>query len=152
MKPKPSPFTWRDDPDVPDFPDAGLICVMDASCGLCAKGATWIARNDRDARFRIIPLQSPLGAALIRHFGMDPADPLSWLFLEDGMAHGSVDAMIRVGRQLGGTWRALGALRLLPRSLRDWAYGVIARNRYKLMGRADLCAMPDPAVQARLLQ
>ncbi len=147
-----APFSWRDDPAVPAFPDTGPVTVMDATCGLCARGAKWIARNDHAAEFRIIPLQSELGHAVMRHFGMDPSDPLSWLYLEDGLGYSSLDATIKVGARLGGVWRGLAALRVVPQGLRDWAYGVVARNRYKVMGRADLCGLPDADIQKRLLQ
>jgi predicted DCC family thiol-disulfide oxidoreductase YuxK len=152
MRPLNAAYSWRSDAAVPEFDDRGSLTVMDATCGLCARGAKWIARNDHDAAFRIIPVQSALGAGLLRHFGMAPEDPTSWLYLEDGLGHSSLDATIMVGRKLGGRWRGLEALRLIPKPLRDSAYGVVARNRYKVMGRADLCAMPDPDIQARLLR
>ncbi len=152
MQPLNAAYSWRGDAGVPEFDDAGSLTVMDATCGLCARGATWIARNDRAGAFRIIPVQSPLGAGLLRHFGMDPDDPLSWLYLEDGLGYSSLDATVRVGCRLGGRWRVLEALRVIPKPLRDAAYALVARNRYKIMGRADLCAMPDPDVQRRLLR
>jgi predicted DCC family thiol-disulfide oxidoreductase YuxK len=152
MKPFNQPYSWRDDATVPNFADQGSITVMDAQCGLCARGARWIARQDRAGEFRIVPLQSPLGAALMRHFNMDPEDPLSWLYLEDGRGYSSLDAMMRVGSRLGGVWRGLSALRLIPKPMRDVIYGSVARNRYRVMGRADLCNLPDPAVQARLMR
>lgn len=152
MTPLRSPFSWREDPEVPAFPDQGSITVMDATCGLCAKGAAWIARHDHAQAFRIIPLQSDLGCALMRHFGMNPDDPTSWLYLEDGQPFSSLDALIRVGATLGGPWKSLMILRLIPKSLRDFSYRLVARNRYRLMGRADLCALPDPDIQMRLLK
>lgn len=145
------PYSYRDDPAVPRFDDTGPRTVMDAHCALCARGARWIARNDRDEAFRIIPMQSALGAALFDHFGLDPDDPLSWLFIENGVAYTSLDAIMRVGDRLGGMFRLLSVMRVLPRPVQDRLYGVVARNRYRILGRADLCGLPDPAVQARLL-
>ena len=129
----------------------GPVAVMDAHCALCARGAAWIARNDRDAIFRIIPVQSELGQGLLTRHGLDPDDPASWLFLENGAAWTGLEALARVGWRLGGVWRGLAALRLLPRFVRGPLYRVVARNRYRMFGRADLCAMPDPEVQRRLL-
>ena len=147
-----APYSWRADGAVPEFPDMGPVTVMDATCGLCARGAAWIARNDSKSEFRIIPLQSDLGRALMTHFAMDPEDPLSWLYLEEGLGYSSLDATMKVGARMGGVWRVLGLLRVVPQAVRDWAYGLVARNRYKIMGRADLCSMPDADVQKRLLQ
>ena len=144
-------YSYRDAPDVPTFDDSGPVAVMDATCGLCAKGARWIAHNDRAQAFRIIPVQSALGGALARHYGQDPDDPVTWIVIEQGRAYGSLDAMIQVGRRFGGRWRILQGLRLIPRFLRDRAYLLVARNRYRIMGRADLCNLPDPEIQKRLI-
>jgi predicted DCC family thiol-disulfide oxidoreductase YuxK len=145
-------FSYRTDKSVPKFNDDGLRTVMDARCGLCAKGAKWIAKNDTLSEFRIIPLQSELGSTLMRHYGMDPDDPLSWLFIEDGLAYSSLDAVIRTGNRLGGKWKFLSVLRIFPRSLQDFVYGLVARNRYKFFGQTDMCSLPDPDIQKRLLQ
>lgn len=148
---KSDPFSHRLDARVPEFADGGLVCVMDARCALCARGAAWIARNDRADAFKIVPLQSDLGDALMRHYEMDPADPTSWLFLEEGHAYSSLDALMRVGVRLGGIWKGLTALRIIPKKVRDMMYRAVARNRYRMFGAADLCALPDPEVQKRLL-
>jgi predicted DCC family thiol-disulfide oxidoreductase YuxK len=146
------PYSFRQDGNVPGFGHTGPLCVMDAQCALCAGGARWIARNDHRHEFRIVPLQSVLGQALMRHYGMDPGDPTSWLFLSQGRAFGGLDALVMVGMQLGGVWQGLRLLRLIPRGPRDWMYRAVAKNRYRWFGKADLCQMPDPAVQERLLR
>jgi len=132
------------------MPEDKVIAVMDANCGLCARGAAWIARNDRADRFRIVPVQSVFGARLLRAEGLDPSDPASWLVIDAKGTHHGLDALIVAAGHLGGVNRALGLFRVLPAPLRRWLYGVVARNRYRVFGRADLCSLPDPAVQYRL--
>ncbi|NIZ59666.1 DUF393 domain-containing protein [Sedimentitalea sp. CY04] len=146
-----SRYSYRNDKTVPQFKDTGPLCVMDARCSLCARGAAWIARNDKTQAFRIIPMQSDLGGALLIHYSMDPEDPTSWLFLENGQGHASLDALIRVGQRLGGVWRLLSVLHILPGGLRDALYRTVARNRYRWFGTTDLCNLPDPEVQKRLM-
>nr|WP_322788868.1 DCC1-like thiol-disulfide oxidoreductase family protein [Aliiroseovarius halocynthiae] len=43
-------------------------------------------------------------------------------------------------------------LRLLPKPIRDWLYQRVARNRYRLFGHRDMCALPDPTFQKRLIR
>ena len=145
-------YSYRDDPDIPPFSDHGPVTVMDAHCAICARGARWIAHNDHREEFRIIPLQSALGNALMRHYDMDPNDPVSWLYLHQGLAYSSLDAAIRVGQRLGGKWKSLAVLRILPRTAQDWLYNLVARNRIRLAGTADLCNLPDSKVQKRLIK
>lgn len=147
-----SPHSHRQDVQVPKFEDEGPVVFMDGSCALCSRAARSIARLDRRAEFRICTTQSPLGQAVLIHYGLDPSDPQSWLYLEDGRAYTSLDAIIRAGRRLGGAGRLFGVLFMLPRGLQDWIYARIARNRYRFLGRADLCSIPDPEVSKRLLQ
>jgi len=49
-------------------------------------------------------------------------------------------------------WRLAGfLLRLVPRRLRDWGYGVVARTRYRIFGRYDACPLPTEDTRARFL-
>ena len=144
-------YSYRDDPAVPRFDDGGPVAIMDGDCTLCASGARIIARLDRQRVFRIGRTQSPIGAALVRHYGLEPDDPETWLFIEDGHAYSGMEAIIRIGTRLGGPARLLGAMRVLPRFAREWLYRRIARNRFRF-GRTDICALPDKELQARLLE
>ena len=145
------PYSYREDSAVPRFDDSGPAVFMDGACALCAGSARLIARLDRRGEFRICPIQSPLGTAVMRHYGLDPENPESWLYLEDGEAYPSLDGIIRAGRRLGGKGRWLGVLRPLPHPFQDWLYRRIARNRYAFFGREDMCAVPDPALARRIL-
>ena len=124
---------------------------MDALCALCAKAARWIARNDNKGEFLIIPLQSELGRKLMLDHGMDPEDPSSWLYMVDGQSYSSAEAFLHVARRLGGIWNIAAIFHIVPKPIMDWGYRLIARNRIRLLGRADLCNLPDPEVQKRLL-
>lgn len=146
------PYSYLTDTTVPAFRKTDVFTVMDAHCALCARGARWIAHNDSADAFGIVPLQSPLGNALMRHYGLDPNDPLSWLYVENGRAFTSLDAVIRVGTRLGGIWKILAVMRILPRFAQDFLYGLVARNRVRLSGTADLCNLPDPEIIRRLIQ
>jgi predicted DCC family thiol-disulfide oxidoreductase YuxK len=62
------------------------------------------------------------------------------------------DAVAAALELLHPPWRPVGwALRLVPRPLRDWGYGIVARFRYRLFGRYDTCPIPPPEQRSRLL-
>jgi predicted DCC family thiol-disulfide oxidoreductase YuxK len=145
------PYSYRGDPAVPGFDDRGPVVFMDGECVLCTRTARLIARLDRRGDFRICSVQSPLGQAMLMHHGLDPGDPDSWLYLVKGKAYGSLDAVIRAGKRLGGWGHAVRVLQILPRPAQDWLYRRIARNRYSVTGRTDMCAIPDESLKGRLL-
>lgn len=151
-----TPYSYREDTAVPAFDDSGPITFMDGECVLCTFGAKLIARFDKADAFKICRVQTPLGQAVLAHYGLSMDDPESWLLLVDGKAYTSMDAMIRAGRLVGGIGWLLQPLRLLPRAVQDWLYARIARNRYALFGRAelgrnDMCSVPDPRLRAKLM-
>jgi predicted DCC family thiol-disulfide oxidoreductase YuxK len=146
-----APYSYRTDSSVPPFPDDGALLVFDGVCVLCSATAKFILERDHAKRFRFTTAQSPLGQALFRHYGLDAQTFETNLVLFEGRAHGKLDTVILAGQLLGGVWRALGLLRVLPRPLGDWLYDRVARNRYRLFGRTQACMMPPPEWRERFI-
>ena len=147
----PKAYSYREDSGVPSFDDRVPIVFMDGECALCTSAARVIARLDKRGEFRICPIQSDLGQAILRHYGIDYGNPDSWIYLADGNAFASLDAVIEAGTRLCGLGQLLLAFMVLPRPVRDWLYRRIARNRYAIFGRTQMCAIPDAALKQRLL-
>ena len=133
-----------------------LIILYDGVCGLCNRLNLFVLARDRAGRFRFAALQGALAGEILARHGRDPR-ALDTLYLV--LAHGQADerllaksdAVLRILRELGGVWRATGALRLVPRWMRDRGYDLVARTRYRLFGRYDVCPLPDPGHRARFL-
>lgn len=152
MRPKlNAPYSWQTDPSVPEFAPSPILVVMDGECALCSAAARRIARLDQHNQVRITTSQSPLGQALLVHFDLEPDDPETWLLLTDGKAYGSLDAITRLFPRLSPLYAPLRAMRILPVRLQDWLYARIARNRYAIWGRGDMCALPDAELKQRLI-
>ncbi len=61
-------------------------------------------------------------------------------------------AVIAILAALPRPWPALSlVLSCVPRLLRDFAYGIVARWRYRIWGRLESCPIPTPAERARFL-
>jgi len=142
-------YSWRDDAAVPAFDDATPLFVFDGICVLCSTGAAFVMGRDREGRINMASAQSPLGAALYRHFAL-PIDD-SYLFLKDGHAFTKSRGFFELFDTLGGWWRLLKAARVLPERFRDWLYGRIAANRYRLFGKAGQCALLSEEQRRRLI-
>jgi predicted DCC family thiol-disulfide oxidoreductase YuxK len=152
MPPVPrAPYDYRSDPAVPHFPDDRPVIIFDGKCVLCSWFARFILRTDRAARFRLMAAQSDLGTALYRHFGLDPINYETYVLLEDGRAFFRSDASIRIFEGLGLPWRAATVGRLIPLSVRDAFYNVIARHRLQWFGARDACYLPNPSQADRFL-
>lgn len=128
------------------------IVVFDGVCNLCARSVRFILEHEGDQKLRFTPLQSQAGARLMRQFGLDPEEATTFVLIADSRPYVKSDAAIRVARYLRGGWKLLAFLKLAPRPVRDWAYDVIARNRYRWFGRRDACMVPTPEVRARFIE
>ncbi len=127
------------------------VAVLDGECALCTFGARLISIVDRRQRIKICPVQTDLGSALLRHYGIEPTDPESWLFIVDGRGWTSFDAWIKAGEACGGLGNLMRLFWIVPKPVRDWIYCWVARNRIALFGRADICSVPDARLRARLI-
>jgi predicted DCC family thiol-disulfide oxidoreductase YuxK len=145
------PYSYRDDPAVPVFADDKPAVIFDGLCALCSHSAAFVLRHDANATFRLLPAQSSLGAALYRHFGLDPQDYETMILLRHGVAHFKSEAAIRIAQGLGFPWSIAVIFRIVPLGLRDRLYAWIARNRFRWFGRRDTCYMPDSRFAGRML-
>lgn len=141
--------SWRDDPQVPEFDDGKALLIFDGVCVLCSSSSAFVMRRDKAGRINMASAQSPLGAALYRHVGLDSDH--SYLLLRDGRAFTKTAATFALLGALGGGWRLLNVGRVVPERFRDWLYDRIAANRYRWFGKADYCALLTPEQRARLL-
>ncbi|QYO68401.1 thiol-disulfide oxidoreductase DCC family protein [Leptolyngbya sp. 7M] len=92
-----------------------------------------------------------MGEALIEKHGIDPNETDSVVLIENGKAYTHSVAALRIARRLSGVWPACFGLIIIPRPLRDLAYRLFAKYRYRLFGRKDECMIPTPEIRARFL-
>ncbi|MEM7122112.1 MAG: DCC1-like thiol-disulfide oxidoreductase family protein [Pseudomonadota bacterium] len=146
-----APYAYRDDPAVPEFADDRPIIVFDGHCVLCSRWARFVLKHDRQGRYRLLPAQSPLGDALYRHLGLDPENYETNILIEDGRAWFKSEGSIRMAKGLGFPWSLAIAFAVLPRAWRDGLYDLVARNRFRLFGRREVCYLVDNDYRDRFL-
>ena len=127
------------------------LIVFDGECVLCSRTAGFVLKRDRARRFRLTTAQGQTGQRLYRELGL-PGDRFeTMLVVRDGRALTESDAALAIAAGLGWPWRAAAAARLVPRPLRDAAYRLVARNRYRWFGRRESCWAPTPDVADRIV-
>ncbi len=157
------------------------ILLYDGVCGLCNRLVQFVLRRDPEGIFRFAALQSGLARLILARHGADARDLDSVYLVvnseqDDERVLARSDAVIFILRQLGAAelrsagqpgaavptqtksrpglafWRLAGVLlRFIPRAVRDWGYGVVARNRYRVFGKYDSCPIPSQETRGRFL-
>ena len=136
------------------------LMLFDGLCGLCNDAVLWVIKHDHADRFRFAPQQSDLAAAILARHGIDREATLAsntvYLVLRPGSQHEQLltqsDVTVNLLLLLGGRQRVWGnMLRAVPRSARNAAYGLFARNRYRLTGRYEVCPLPTEAERMKFV-
>lgn len=60
-------------------------------------------------------------------------------------------AILQLFKYLGGIWRVFLVGYLIPREIRDSLYDVVARWRYRMFGRYEVCPIPPAESRSRFL-
>lgn len=133
------------------------ILLYDGVCGLCNRFVQFILRQDGRDRFRFASLQSTFAAQILARNNVTATDlDTFYVVTEPGQTTEHLllrsDAVIYALRELGDGWRFIGHLgELIPPPLRDAAYNLVARNRYRLFGKLDSCQLPNTRIRAKFL-
>lgn len=124
-------------------PRAGRVLVLfDGVCNLCNGTVQFIMQRDPHGRFCFASQQSAAGIAAYVRAGQTLPMPDSVIVIDDLGVSTHSAALLRICHQLGWPYRILLAGRLIPRRVRDWMYGYLARNRYRIFGRRETCSVP----------
>jgi|SRR5580698_11134927 predicted DCC family thiol-disulfide oxidoreductase YuxK len=133
------------------------ILLYDGVCGLCNRFVQFILHRDRNAIFHFAPLQGALAASILARHKASPTNlDTVYVVLNHELPNECLlsrsEAVLFVLKQLAGLWRPTASLlQLLPKFLRDAAYNAIARYRYSIFGRSEVCILPNDQDRHRFL-
>jgi predicted DCC family thiol-disulfide oxidoreductase YuxK len=124
-----------------EFQDTQAVVLIDGVCVLCSRWYRFVSARDQAHRFRFVAIQEPEGRVIAERHGIDPENPMTFILLEGDAAFVRSEAGLRILGQLPG-WRWTCLLRVIPSTVRDRLYDLVARNRYRWFGRLDVCILP----------
>jgi predicted DCC family thiol-disulfide oxidoreductase YuxK len=122
----------------------GPVLLFDGECGLCVRCVRLLLKADRRGRLRFAPLQSGVAQQFLRERELATADFDSAIFIPDWTRRRETalrfrsDAMLAAVREVGGAWRFVSWLQVVPRGWRDGVYCWVARRRRRFFGLGDV--------------
>ena len=73
------------------------------------------------------------------------------MFYSEGTLYAESDAVLQIVKFLKMPYSWSVVFRLVPRMVRDGAYRLIARNRYRWFGKRDTCRVPTVQEREKIL-
>ncbi len=128
------------------------IVIFDGVCNLCEFSVNFIFERDSAGQFYFTPAQSPLGASLLKRFGINTSRLDTVVLVRDGLAFTRSAAAIEIASKLDNPWNLLTVFQAVPEPLRDMLYDLIAQNRYQLFGKKEACMLPSEALRKRFIE
>ena len=129
------------------------VLFFDGECALCCNSIRRLAKWDRDGLIRYAPLQGNLAAEHDLQQHLDGDHPSMVLRnMDGGQVFTQSDCVLQILRLLGGLWRMLLVVEVLPRAISNRIYQLIAGNRRRWFGNTgSACELPDEHLGSRLL-
>ena len=134
------------------------VVFFDGVCGLCNRLVQFLISRDRNGRLRFAQLQGELARATLTRHGLNP-DDLDSVVVVSGwrepseLAHLRASAVLHALTVLGGSWRIIArAASVVPAPIANGVYNLVARSRYRIFGRFDVCQLPRPEWRDRFLE
>jgi predicted DCC family thiol-disulfide oxidoreductase YuxK len=124
------------------------IVVFDSFCVLCNGAVRFLSGIDRHNRLLFTSFDSNAWKSLNISL---PEKTDSVVFLYGNTCSLRSDAIVEIIRVLPYPYRLLLFIRLVPRSVREWIYKIIARNRYLIFGRNNSCRIPSDKTKGAYL-
>lgn len=128
------------------------IVIFDGVCNLCEFSVNFIFEHDTVGHFFFTPAQSPLGASLLSHFGINTSRLDTVVLVRGDRAFTRSAAAIEIASGLDTPWNLLAIFKAVPEPLRDMLYDLIAQNRYQLFGKKEECMLPSEELRRRFLE
>lgn len=131
--------------------DRHAVVLFDGTCAFCERSVRFIARRDPAGYFRFGASQGAAAQSLLARHGVSRESARSIVLIEDGHVFLRSTASLRIARHLPWPWRIAAVLLVVPVSIRDAAYRVVAAVRHRVAGRSNACDVPPPELRHRLI-
>jgi predicted DCC family thiol-disulfide oxidoreductase YuxK len=135
----------------PGPPATHPVVIFDGECNFCDASVNFIIDRDPVGLFRFASRQSPAGQRIMRERGVPEEGLDSMILVEDDRVLVRSAAGLSIAKRLSGAWPVLYAFIAVPGPWRDAVYDLIAKNRKRILGARDACAVPTPQRRSRFL-
>ena len=131
--------------------EADRIILFDGVCDLCNGFVQFIIARDPKGKFKFGALQSPEAQQLLKGTVLDPKALETVIYIRGDRIYTRSGAALRILNDLGGWWSLLSIKLIVPPPIRDFAYGIIAKRRYRWFGKRESCMVPTPELRERFI-
>ena len=128
-----------------------IVIFFDGECILCSSWIQWLIKKDHQQLFSFCPLQSKPGREIIHQIAGDTKRLDTVVLVEKQRCYIKSSAALRIFKHLPFPYTILFIGISIPKPIRNWCYGYIAKHRYKWWGKNEHCMIPNDKIKDRFL-
>ena len=127
------------------------VIIFDGICNLCCGWVQYLIRRDKTMKFRFVSFQSETGQKLLNQVHENDNMNESIIYLKENKSFRESSAVLEILTDIGGVWKLIAVLKLIPKPIRNKLYQLIAKKRYRYFGKRATCLLPTPVNKKRFL-
>ncbi len=131
--------------------DKKIIVLFDGVCNLCNGFVNFIIKQDKKARIKFVTLQSDIAKDILKVHQINHFELNSVIVLIDDKIYTKSSAALMILNELGGVWKIFFAFYIIPKFIRDFFYNIVAKYRYILFGKKEICIIPSQELVDRFI-
>ena len=128
------------------------IILFDGVCNFCNFWVNFIINRDKNDTYQFATMQSDSGQRLLQKFRLNSNDFDSFVLIVNDKHFTKSTAALMIIKNLESIVKLLYPLTILSGPIRDFIYDLIAKNRYKLFGKRDVCKIPTKEESDKFLK
>ena len=125
------------------------ILFFDGICVMCSSLVSFVLKHDQHGRIKFATLQGKAAQQKIPKYTERPLKTV--VFLDGEKIYTESDAILQVLIALGGLFRIMVLLKLVPKFIRDPVYRFVAQHRYRWFGQTEHCALLTKEQRAQII-
>lgn len=122
--------------------------IFDGECGVCTSLARFLIKHDKKKRLWFTTNKSES----VRNILSNSQVEHSIFFYQDGNFYKASTAIIKIFSLLPFPYPLLYGFIIIPRPVRDFFYGIVARIRYKISKKLRINCSISPELISRLIK
>ena len=127
------------------------IILFDGVCNFCNYWVNFTIDKDEKNIYKFAALQSEQGQILLQQYNLNLTKIDTFILIRGENVFTKSTAALMISRTLSGPVKIIYPFIFLPKFLRDFIYGLIGKNRYKLFGKRDVCRVPGEKEKEKFL-
>ena len=124
------------------------VIIYDGICVLCNKYIKWVLDKDKENLFLISNLQSKFTEEKFPE--LRKIDSVA-VIKKNGEIVQKSKAVNHILKSINRLILLRTILNILPLSISNFFYDIVAKSRYKVFGKYDSCQLPEPEYKSRFI-